>query len=131
MNRMKAPSYIMKYRELILKVPERKMNTSLDDEGTIADNEGIKGRILGFFLQTAPHTMVLNLVFKIGNSGPFLFAGAVFSIANDSNELMNNNNPLLPMGYRLNLRTQEGALRCIILKKTTITTFVQPSNNVN
>ena len=49
MNRMKAPSYIMKYRELRLKVPERKMNTSLDDEGTIADNEGMKGIILTFF----------------------------------------------------------------------------------
>ena len=49
MNRMKAPSYIMKYRGLILKVPERKMNSSLEDEGTIADNEGMKGRILGLF----------------------------------------------------------------------------------
>ena len=57
MNRMKAPSYIMKYRELRLKAPERKMNTSLEDEGTIADNEGMKGIILGFFLQTAPHTL--------------------------------------------------------------------------
>ena len=55
MNRMKAPSYIMKYRGLILKVPERKMNSSLEDEGTIADNEGMKGRILGLFLQTTPH----------------------------------------------------------------------------
>ena len=49
MNRMKAPSYIMKYRELILKVPERKMNTSLENEATIADNKGMKGTILGFF----------------------------------------------------------------------------------
>ena len=61
MNRMKAPSYIMKYRELILKVPERKINTSLDDEGTIADNEGMKGIILGFFLQTPPHNMVSSM----------------------------------------------------------------------
>ena len=51
MNRMKAPSYIMKYRELILKVPERKMNTSLEDEATRADNEGMKGRIIEFFFK--------------------------------------------------------------------------------
>ena len=49
MNRIKAPSYIMKYSELRLKVLERKMNTSLDDEGTIANNEGMKWIILGFF----------------------------------------------------------------------------------
>ena len=61
MNRMKAPSYIMKYRELRLKVPERKMNTSLDDEGTIADNEGVKGIILGFFLQMAPHKILSTM----------------------------------------------------------------------
>ena len=59
MNRMKAPSYIMKYRELILKVPERKMNTSLEDEATRADNEGMKGRILGYFLRRAPHIIRL------------------------------------------------------------------------
>ena len=49
MNRMKVPSYIMKYREFVLKVPERKMNTSLEDEATKADNEVMKGIILGFF----------------------------------------------------------------------------------
>ena len=32
-----------------MKVPERKMNTSLEDEGNRADNEGVKERILGFF----------------------------------------------------------------------------------
>ena len=39
MNRMKAPSYIMKYRELILKVPECKMNTSLEDEADFSAEE--------------------------------------------------------------------------------------------
>ena len=52
----------MKYIELILKVPERKMNTSLKDEATRADNEGMKGRILGSFLQVAPHTIGQFLV---------------------------------------------------------------------
>ena len=52
-------SYIMKYRELILNVPECKMNTSLEDEATRADNEGMKGRILGYFLRRAPHIIRL------------------------------------------------------------------------
>ena len=61
MNKMKTPSYITDYRELRLKVPERKINTSLEDEGNRADNEGMKG-ILGFldFLQTAPHIITLT-----------------------------------------------------------------------
>ena len=41
----------MKYRELRLKAPERKMNTSLEDEATRADNEGMKGRIIEFFFK--------------------------------------------------------------------------------
>ena len=39
----------MRHRELIMKVRERKMSTSSKDEGTIADNEDIKVRILNLF----------------------------------------------------------------------------------
>ena len=46
MNEMKVPSYIMSHREQMMKLRELIMNTSLENEGVIADNECIKVRIL-------------------------------------------------------------------------------------
>ena len=54
---MKVQELIMKVQELIMKVWELIMNTNPKNEGAIADNEGMKGIILGFFLQMAPHTI--------------------------------------------------------------------------
>ena len=41
-------NYIMRHRELIMKVRELIMNTSPENEGAIADNEHMKVRILKF-----------------------------------------------------------------------------------
>ena len=46
---MKAPSYIMRHRKLMMKVQQLIMNTNCKNEGAIADNESIKVIILQLF----------------------------------------------------------------------------------
>ena len=46
MNEMKVPSYILRHREQMMKVRELIMNTSLKNEGAIADNEHKRMKIL-------------------------------------------------------------------------------------